>query len=81
MLLTYAGWNSNPAFLKLKNNAMDKIRIGVLGNEWAIKIETISYKSGSNCNGWRVMERGFKTREEAVLSLRKLINTGSYQEG
>lgn len=40
---------------------MKKIRVGVLGPEWGVKIETFSNKSGSMCNGWRVLERGFKT--------------------
>jgi hypothetical protein len=60
---------------------MDKIRVGVLGLEWAIKIETFSKRNGSMCNGWRILERGFPNREAAIARLRQLIATGSYQEG
>ena len=60
---------------------MQKIRVGVLSTQWAIKIETFSYKDGSRCNGWRILERCFATREDAVARLRELISTGVYQEG
>ncbi|GEM_PF-6491685 len=60
---------------------MEKIRVGILGLEWAVKIETQTNKNGSMCTGWRVMERYFKSREDANCRLRELIATGKYQEG